>query len=657
MAKNRRDVRVVVGHEDEELDRGFKKSTVTVQKFVKDTSRSFTSLDILTTASFAGITAVVSGGLLKMAFDAATLQDEVGKLALRLGSSVEALSRLQIVAELSGVAFNQFAIGLQRQTRRISEAAKGTGVARAALRELNLEVQVLKDLAPEQQFEIIAERLKKVENATDQVRLAQQLWDSEGVKLLQIAKSNVTEMKRLADATGLVFTEEDSKRAADFNDKVLIFKRSIQAVSQLIGGALIPTLSTTLDGAKDFIDLFRDLTPLEAGRKRIDLLKDSIKALLEPTTAQKFLQSIIKPLKSLNDLEAELSIALAKQGVLEEQSNVITLGIVRVSDAAAEAAENFRKFQFEVSQFKEFDIGTAKTIDEFDKLAAKALTITDVFTAQEKANALTVGKNIQLSAFQASEIVKNNTLTALSEEAKTKAMTVASRGLQTQILNLVETNKFGARALGDAFVQEAKAFIAGKAAQAAVAAVFETALGFATIGTFASAGHFAAASNFAIVAGGGLAATFLAQGLSGGSDLPGGPAERKRDDEREKERIRNERVKELTEENDRKLEEKEERIRILEKRISERDLTPEQTREVREFEEEEELSELKRTKPAQFKASVAKTAVLAPSVTNIFNIEGVIADGTIDSFLQDMLIPSSKRLSDRNVSINLEAVT
>ena len=53
--------------------------------------------------------------------------DQIGKLSLRLGASSEALSELKYAAEITGVGFNSLTTGLQRMTRRVSEAATGTG--------------------------------------------------------------------------------------------------------------------------------------------------------------------------------------------------------------------------------------------------------------------------------------------------------------------------------------------------------------------------------------------------------------------------------------------------------------------------------------------------------------------------------------------------
>src|SRR5690606_8170276 len=64
--------------------------------------------------------------------------DQMLKLTQRIGGTTESLSELQYVASQANIEFNTLTMGLQRMTRRVAEAARGTGEARGALRELGL---------------------------------------------------------------------------------------------------------------------------------------------------------------------------------------------------------------------------------------------------------------------------------------------------------------------------------------------------------------------------------------------------------------------------------------------------------------------------------------------------------------------------------------
>jgi hypothetical protein len=182
--------------------------------------------------------------------------DQLQKTNLRIGASTEALSQYNYVASLSGVEFNQLTTAWQRQTRRIAEAAAGTGVAVAALDRLNLSAQELNQLAPEDQFERIAEAMQGVENSSERVRLAQQLWDSEGVKLVQIVNSGtdaIAAMRAEADALGLTISQDTANAMASYNDEVDRLKFAAQGVSQTLLSELVPAMTAGLQNVNAFI--------------------------------------------------------------------------------------------------------------------------------------------------------------------------------------------------------------------------------------------------------------------------------------------------------------------------------------------------------------------------------------------------------------------
>lgn len=154
-----------------------------------------------------------------------TLQaaDSIQKLSIRLGASTEALSEYRHVAELTGVTNQALTTGWQRQTRRIAEAAAGTGEAKKALEELNLSAQYLKQLRPEQQFEILADAMQGVKTEADRVRLAMKLWDSDGVSLLQTidgGSESIRRMREEARMLGKSLSREQVDAAAAANDAI-----------------------------------------------------------------------------------------------------------------------------------------------------------------------------------------------------------------------------------------------------------------------------------------------------------------------------------------------------------------------------------------------------------------------------------------------------
>ena len=241
-----------LGKLNQRFDRGARRS----KQFTQNINGTSRELQMLRRAA-APIAGVIAG-----MFAANSLQnqinwgDQLQKTNLRIGASTEALSQYNYVASLSGVEFNQLTTAWQRQTRRIAEAAAGTGVAVAALDRLNLSAQELNQLAPEDQFERIAEAMQGVENSSERVRLAQQLWDSEGVKLVQIVNSGtdaIAAMRAEADALGLTISQDTANAMASYNDEVDRLKFAAQGVSQTLLSELVPAMTAGLQNVNAFI--------------------------------------------------------------------------------------------------------------------------------------------------------------------------------------------------------------------------------------------------------------------------------------------------------------------------------------------------------------------------------------------------------------------
>lgn len=187
------------------------------------------------------------GAMVKSTLDAA---DKVHKLNQRLGVSTEALSEYQHVANLSGVEFGKMTTGIQRMTRRIAEAARGSGPARDALQELGLEAGALAELKADQQFEAIADAMQGVTNEGDRVRLAMKLFDSEGVSLIQTmgdGAEGIREMREEARRLGLALSQDQANAAAKAKDAMAKVEAATKGLTQQIAISLGPAIANVAD--------------------------------------------------------------------------------------------------------------------------------------------------------------------------------------------------------------------------------------------------------------------------------------------------------------------------------------------------------------------------------------------------------------------------
>lgn len=239
------------------ITKGFQKLKLVGQKALRKLTDTAKKLAKALVSPFAGLTALLSTGGIFVGLDRARKQlDEIGKTSDRIGIATEALSKLQFSAELTGVSVNAMNLGLQRMVRRVSEAAKGTGEAQGALKELGLDARELVKLDADQQFLRIADAMNLVGNQSDQLRLAFKLFDTEGTRLLVTLKQGraaLEEQWREAERSGIVFSRAAIAGVEQFNDAIFKFQAILGGGFRKLIVDLSPVLKSVVDSASEFV--------------------------------------------------------------------------------------------------------------------------------------------------------------------------------------------------------------------------------------------------------------------------------------------------------------------------------------------------------------------------------------------------------------------
>ena len=182
--------------------------------------------------------------------------DVIAKASAKLGLATEELVGLRLAAsEFSGVGSRQFDTALQRMTRRVAEAAAGTGEAKKAIAELGLDARQLAAAGPAEAFKRIAEAIRTVESPADRLRLAFKLFDSEGAALvttLGAGRKGIEGVERAASRLGITFSKVDAAKVEAANDAWGRMKASITGVWRQLTVALAPTLEKLANEFTEF---------------------------------------------------------------------------------------------------------------------------------------------------------------------------------------------------------------------------------------------------------------------------------------------------------------------------------------------------------------------------------------------------------------------
>lgn len=205
--------------------------------------------------SLVGVAAATAFAFLtKSAF---TAGDELAKVADKLGVATDKLAGLRLAGELTGVATNQLDLGLQRFTRRLAEASKGTGEAQNALKELGIDAREVAQLPLDEQFKRIADAMEGVDSQSDKIRLGFKLFDSEGVNLIRtlaLTRKGLDDVQDRAKTLGLALTRVDAARLEIVNDQFLLLRKAAEGFAQQFAIVISPVLTVLTRKLEDSIE-------------------------------------------------------------------------------------------------------------------------------------------------------------------------------------------------------------------------------------------------------------------------------------------------------------------------------------------------------------------------------------------------------------------
>lgn len=238
--------------------------------------------------------------------------DALSKTAQKIGTTTEALSRLQYAGELTGVATNTMNMALQRFVRRTAEASRGTGEAVGALRELGINASKLQKLPLDQRMAVLADAFANVSSESDQLRLAFKLFDSEGASLVNTLRGGSDALNQMyddAESLGIVMGQTASTNVEKANDAFYRLTQLARGLMMQFSGALAPAVEYLTTALKDSV---LKMAEAEGGIANIGkvLAEDFIKSLISGITGfRDFTNGVIGGINSILKTTSKISQA------------------------------------------------------------------------------------------------------------------------------------------------------------------------------------------------------------------------------------------------------------------------------------------------------------------------------------------------------------
>tara|TARA_R110000787_G_scaffold133513_9_gene245860 strand:+ start:4267 stop:6099 length:1833 start_codon:yes stop_codon:yes gene_type:complete len=181
--------------------------------------------------------------------------DALKKTADKIGTTTAALGGLRYAAQITGVATNTMDMALQRFTRRTAEAAKGTGEAKGAIKELGINAKELNRMPLDERMLVLADAFGGVSNESDKLRLAFKLFDSEGAALvntLSLGRDGLKDLLGEAKALGLTMSNSAAVGVEKANDAVTKLLSLGKGLKDQFSAALAPAIELVTTRITEF---------------------------------------------------------------------------------------------------------------------------------------------------------------------------------------------------------------------------------------------------------------------------------------------------------------------------------------------------------------------------------------------------------------------
>ncbi|RBI69916.1 phage tail tape measure protein [Roseovarius sp. TE539] len=198
-------------------------------------------------ASAAAVAAATAAGVAMVRSGLQTV-DAQAKLAQSLGTTVASIQTLERAGELAGVAMSGIEQATKDLTRRLSQAAAGTGPAADALDRLGLSATDLIALPLDQRVGAINAAIEDFVPAAERAAVAGQLFGEEGsIAMARIDSATLRQATEDVRAFGVVVSEQDAARIERTNDAISRLGLVWRGLSNQLAIAAAPALETVAE--------------------------------------------------------------------------------------------------------------------------------------------------------------------------------------------------------------------------------------------------------------------------------------------------------------------------------------------------------------------------------------------------------------------------
>jgi hypothetical protein len=204
---------------------------------------------IKTAFKFAG-GGLIGAMLVSSAKQAIEFGDNINKAAVKAGIGSKAMSELAYAAKLADIDIASLSTALKKMQVSLSEASTGAKQPKMALDALGISIADIQKRKPEAQFELLADRISKLQDPADRARAATDLFGKAGADLLPLFEqgaAGIAKARAEAEKLGLSFGDDQIKKLSAADESIKRLDASWKGFAATLTAAVAPALSTVFD--------------------------------------------------------------------------------------------------------------------------------------------------------------------------------------------------------------------------------------------------------------------------------------------------------------------------------------------------------------------------------------------------------------------------
>lgn len=255
-------LRALLSLDSAAFERGAKRAQASMSTLQRSLAQSSAKMQAAGKKLTLGVTAPLAGMTTVLVKSSLTAVDAQAKLAQSLGTTVASVQTLERAGDLAGVSMSGIEQATKDLTRRMSQAATGTGPAVDALDRLGLSAVELMKMPLDRRVAEINTAIDRFVPVAERAAVAGQLFGEEGsIAMARIDAATLDRAAAEINRFGVAVSEVDADAIEDANDAMSALGLVTRGLGNQLAVALAPTLKVISERIADVAAWFSALSP------------------------------------------------------------------------------------------------------------------------------------------------------------------------------------------------------------------------------------------------------------------------------------------------------------------------------------------------------------------------------------------------------------